>query len=127
VLGACEHDPLSLCQAYISQADSQLREPPPAATSVVDAAIELFAQLLPLQDLACTTRTITQLLESVRSPKLEKNSGRKSAVLINAAIALVLTMRHASASHLRRARDTFGNSQVTAMLSSFWKVHFNEI
>jgi len=121
-LGACEHDPLSLCEPSISQAESQVFEPPPAATSVVDAAIDLFAQLLPLQDASGTVRIMTHLLESVRSPKLEKNSGRKGAVLINAAIALVLALRHASTSHFRRARETFGSSQVTAVLASFLKV-----
>lgn len=50
-------------------------EPPPPATSVVDSAINLFADLLPLQDLSSVTRTVTQLLESVWSPKLEKNVG----------------------------------------------------
>lgn len=42
-------------------------EPPPPATSVVDSVIDLFAELLPLQDLTSIARTITQLIESVRS------------------------------------------------------------
>ncbi|KAG6887575.1 hypothetical protein C0992_011744, partial [Termitomyces sp. T32_za158] len=87
ILGACEHDPLSLCQVKVSNSEYKLLEPPPPATSVVDTAIELFAQLLPLQDLTSTTRVITQLLESVRSPKLEKNSGRKAAVINAASLA----------------------------------------
>lgn len=97
-------------------------EPPPPATSVVDSAIDLFAELLPLQDLTSIARTITQLLESVRSQKLEKNVGRKAAVLVNAAIALVLTLRSATASHFRESRETFGSSQVTNLLSSFLMV-----
>jgi hypothetical protein len=56
---------------------------------------------------------ITQLLESVRSPKLEKNDGRKSAVFVNATIV----------SHFRQARDTFGNAQVTSSHSPFLMVH----
>ncbi|KAG6906802.1 hypothetical protein DXG01_012050 [Tephrocybe rancida] len=119
ILGACEHDPLSLCQTRISDSEYQLLEPPPPATSVVDTAIELFAQLLPLQDLTSTTRIITQLLESVRSPKLERNSGRKAAVHINATVGLLLALRHATTSHFRQARETFGNSQITSLLSPF--------
>ncbi|KAF8074912.1 clathrin-coated vesicle protein, partial [Lyophyllum atratum] len=119
VLGACEHDPLSLCQAKVSNAEYRLIEPPPPATSVVDTAIELFAQLLPLQDLATTTRIITQLLESVKSSKLEKNSGRKAAVHINATVGLMLALRHATTSHFRQARETFGNPQVSSLLSPF--------
>ncbi|KAG6853042.1 hypothetical protein C0991_007298 [Blastosporella zonata] len=119
ILGACEHDPLSLCQAKISNSEYRLLEPPPAATSVVDTAIELFAQLLPLQDLASTTRIISQLLESVRSPKLDRNSGRKAAVHINATIGLLSALRHATTSHFRQARETFGNPQISSLLSPF--------
>jgi hypothetical protein len=89
---------------------------------VVDTAIELFSQLLPLQDLASTTRTVTLLLESIRSPKLERNLGRKAAVHVNAAVAIVLALRHASTSDFRHARETFGHSQVTSLLSTFLKV-----
>ncbi|KAG5643615.1 hypothetical protein DXG03_000582 [Asterophora parasitica] len=119
VLGACEHDPLSLCQAKISNAEYTLIEPPPAATSVVDTAIELFARLLPPQDLASITRIITQLLEAVRSSRLEKNSGRKAAVRINATVGLLLALRHATTSHFRQSRETFGNAQVSSLLSPF--------
>ncbi|KAJ7675207.1 armadillo-type protein [Mycena rosella] len=122
VLGGCEHDPLSLCQARISNSEYQLEEPPPATTSVVDTAIELFAQLLPLQDLASTVKIVTLLLESIRSPKLEKNAGRKAAVSINAAVAVVLALRQAmTTTQSRRAKDTFGNSQVTSLLAPFLK------
>ncbi|KAJ7717234.1 hypothetical protein DFH07DRAFT_947473 [Mycena maculata] len=122
VLGACEHDPLSLCQARISNAEYQLEEPPPSTTAVVDTAIELFAQLLPLQDLTSTVKIFTLLLESVRSPKLEKNAGRKAAVFINAAVAVVLALRQAMTStQNRRAKDTFGSSQITNLLSPFLK------
>ncbi|KAG6888099.1 hypothetical protein C0995_010705, partial [Termitomyces sp. Mi166 len=119
ILGACEHDPLSLCQAKVSNSEYKLLEPPPPATSVVDTAIDLFARLLPLQDLTSTTRIITQLLESVRSPKLEKNSGRKAAVHINATISLLFALRHATTSHFRQARETFGSTQITSLLSPF--------
>ncbi|KAJ7604033.1 clathrin-coated vesicle protein [Roridomyces roridus] len=122
VLGACEHDPLSLCQARISNAEFQLEEPPPSTTSVVDTAIELFARLLPLQDLTSTVKILTLLVESVRSPKLDRNAGRKAAVFINSAVAVVLALRHASTmTQARRAKDTFGSTQVTTLLAPFLK------
>ncbi|KAF8904140.1 clathrin-coated vesicle protein [Gymnopilus junonius] len=98
ILGACEHDPLSLIQAKFSDTEYQLIEPPPAATSV---------------------KIIAQVLESVRSPKLEKNAGRKAAVFVNASVALVLTLRQATTSHFRQAKDTFGSVQITSLLSPF--------
>lgn len=122
VLGSCEHDPLFLCPDRTSATDYRLLESPPPATSVVDAAIDLFAQLLPLQDLASTSRIVSQLVDSVRSAKLEKNTGRKSAVSINAAIALVLALRQATTSHFRHSRETLGNPQVTSILAPFLKV-----
>ena len=121
-MGACEHDPLSLCQTQFSDTEYQLIEPPPPATSVVDTAIELFARLLPLQGLTASIKIITQLVESVKSPKLEKNAGRKAAVFINSTIALVLALRNATLSNFRQARDTFGNAQVTSLLSPFLMV-----
>jgi HEAT repeat-containing protein 5 len=109
----------SQCQTQHSDMDYQLHEPPPPATLVVDTVIELFARLLPLQGLTSTTEIIKQILESVRSPMLEKNAGRRSAVFINATITLVLALRNATVSRFRQARDTFGNAQVTSLLSPF--------
>jgi HEAT repeat-containing protein 5 len=123
VLGASEHDPLSLCQIQEDSANEyHLIEHPAPGTAVVDSAIELFAQLLPLQDVASTLKIITQLLESVRSPKLERNVGRRAAVSVNAAVAMLLALRIATTQHFRQARDTLGNMQVTNLLSSFLKV-----
>lgn len=88
----------------------------------MDAAIELFSQLLPIQDLTSTSKIVSQLIDSVRSPKLEKNTGRKSAVSINASVALVLALRQATTSHFRHSRDTLGNAQITKNLGPFLKV-----
>lgn len=65
------------------------------------------------------TRIVSQLLELVKSSKLEKNSGRKAAVQINAAVGLLLALRHATTSHFRQSRETFGNPQVSSLLSPF--------
>ncbi|KAF8630901.1 hypothetical protein AX17_005259 [Amanita inopinata Kibby_2008] len=123
ILGACEHDPLVLCQQQSRGLDGRLyhlAESPPPTTAVVDVAVELFSQLLPLQDLTITTRTINALLESVRSQKLDRNVGRKAAVFVNAVVAIVLALRNAmSVTHTKQARDALGNSQVTNLLSPF--------
>lgn len=121
VLGALEHDPLALFQSS-SDIDYPVFEPAPPVTAVVDSAIDLFTQLLPLQDLNSTTRTISQLLESLKSPRLEKNAGRKSAVVINAAVAIVQALRNATTHHFRQAKDTFGSTQVTSLLATFLRV-----
>ncbi|KAI0717727.1 ARM repeat-containing protein [Cerioporus squamosus] len=118
IIAALEHDTLYLCQLAVADASRRAPEPPPAATAAVDAAIQLFAQLLPLQDVTQTTRVITQLLGSVGSTKLDKNTGRKAAALVNIAFAVVFTLRQGTSNS---ARQVLGNSQVTTPLSGFLK------
>jgi HEAT repeat-containing protein 5 len=98
-------------------------ESAPCATAVVDAAINLFAQLLPLQDLASLSSTISHLLESVRSVKTDKNAGRKAAITINAAVAILLALRSATAQYFRQSKETFGKSAITTLLTPFFQVH----
>ena len=97
-------------------------EPSPAATSVVDAAIELFSHLLLLQDSQSAAKTVGLLIESVRSPKLERNVGRKAAVFVNAVFSILMTLRLASGGNVRQAREVLGNPQVSGSLSDFLKV-----
>lgn len=97
-------------------------EPSPAATSVVDAAIELFAHLLLLQDPQSAAKTIGLLIESVQSPKLERNVGRKAAVFVNAVFSILMTLRLASGGNVRQAREVLGNPQVSGSLADFLKV-----
>lgn len=126
ILGACEYDPLVLCQQQSRGLNGKLFqfvEPTPPTTAVVDAAVELFAQLLPLQELTNSIRTLNTLLEAVRSSKLEKNIGRKFAVTVNASIAIVLALRSAmSSTHAKQARDVLGSTQITNLLSPFLMV-----
>ncbi|KAI0311044.1 clathrin-coated vesicle protein [Amylostereum chailletii] len=121
ILQSCEHDPLSVCQAYESGADASWPEFPPAATQVVDAGLHLFAYLLPLQDLNTTGRTIAMLVDTVRSPRFDRNVGRKAAVQVNATMAIVLALRQASAASTRAVRDVFGSANITSILSSYLK------
>ncbi|KAM5530811.1 hypothetical protein V8D89_015522, partial [Ganoderma adspersum] len=118
IISGLEHDALYLCQALAEDTSRRAPEPPPAATAAVDAAIHLFAQLLPLQDVTQTTRVVTQLLGSVGSAKLDKNTGRKAAALVNTTFAVVLTLRQTTTNS---ARQVLGNSQVSSPLSTFLK------
>ena len=122
MLGSCEHDTLSLCLTTPSSNDCTILDCPPSTSAVVDASIELFARLLPIQDLTTVTRTVTQLVESAKSPKLDKNSGRKAAVRINSVVAITRTLRCAMESHSRQVKETLGHSQVTTPLGLLLKV-----
>jgi len=127
ILGACEHDPLALCRLSLSAMETEtyrLIDSYPPTTSVVDTAIDLFAKLLPLQDLPSTQKILSTLLENVRSPKLEKNAGRKAAVWVNANVALVLSLRALTSgpTGYKQAKETFGSSTVTSLISPFLTV-----
>ena len=97
-------------------------EPSPVATSVVDAAIELFSHLLLLQDPQSAAKTISLLIESVRALKLERNVGRKAAVFVNEVFSILVTLRLASGGSVRQAREMLGNPQVSGSLGDFLKV-----
>ncbi|KAG8913635.1 hypothetical protein FRC00_001953, partial [Tulasnella sp. 408] len=114
IIGSCEHDTLALCRPQSVSEESAWPEPPPPMTGVVDAAIILFSMLLPAQDATSAARTINQIAQSIKSPKLERNLGRKAAIQINATTALLFTLRHAAQS--RQARDVLGGGQVAEAL-----------
>ncbi|CAE6439107.1 unnamed protein product [Rhizoctonia solani] len=114
ILGSLEHNPLMLSSATQGAGWPQ---PPPPATAIVDAAITLFASLLPTQEHSSVYSNVQFLIESCRSPKLDRNAGRKAAVLVNTAVALTRTLRIATETGGRKARDNIGNPTVVAPLS----------
>ncbi|KAI0303661.1 armadillo-type protein [Multifurca ochricompacta] len=103
ILQSAEHEPLSLCLSRDLATESFWQESPSPLIQAVDAAMALFARLLPLQD------------------PYEKNVGRKAAVQVNAAVAILLAMRQAMASPSKHVREVFGSANVTTPLSSFLK------
>jgi HEAT repeat-containing protein 5 len=127
ILQSAEHDPLSICQSRDLSKELFCPEFPPPLTQAVDAALALFARLLPLQDSNTAARLITLMIDSVKSPKYEKNVGRKAAVQVNAAVAILLAIRQAMASPSKHVREVFGSTAVTTPLSSFLKVRLRYI
>ncbi|KAI0054064.1 clathrin-coated vesicle protein [Auriscalpium vulgare] len=121
ILQSTEHDPLAFCQERDLTIESSWPEFPPAATQAVDAGMSLLARLLPQQEPSAASRLISQIIESVRSPKFDRNVGRKAAVQVNATVSFVLAMRQAMSSPSRQARDVFGNPNNSAALSAFLK------
>ncbi|EGG10808.1 uncharacterized protein MELLADRAFT_76824 [Melampsora larici-populina 98AG31] len=66
---------------------------PPIATSMIDSAIELFALYLPLVNTKQQMAILEKLYNHVTSMKLEKNPGRKMAILANSITAFLLSTR----------------------------------
>ena len=119
-LGACGYDPLFLCQQQSRGSDGrsfQPVEPTLPTTAVVNAAVEPFAQLLPLQEPTIYIWTFNTLLEAVLSSKLEKNICCRVAIMVYASIAIVLALRNAMSSmHAKQARDVLGSTQSTVSI-----------
>jgi HEAT repeat-containing protein 5 len=88
VCKALEHDPLRLCLAR-SRASEFEADPPP--TQVVNAAIDLFAVVLPLQPAKVQESSLEQLALLLSRP-YSREPGRKSALRVNVATALLCTL-----------------------------------
>ncbi|GAA5946756.1 hypothetical protein JCM3775_005235 [Rhodotorula graminis] len=102
VLGAGEHDSLVLWSRPAGDATpfASLPEAPPPAVGLVDAALELFALYFPLQEPANQAALLQIVAGNLRSFRLDKNPGRKQAILANAVTAVLGALRLA-----RRAID----------------------
>lgn len=102
VLDAGEHDPLVLWSRLAGDAAAfdPLPEAPPPAVGVVDAALELFALYFTLQEPANQAALLQMMANNLRSFRLDKNPGRRQAILANAVTAVLGALRLA-----RRAID----------------------
>ncbi|WFD34143.1 hypothetical protein MCUN1_000979 [Malassezia cuniculi] len=107
ILGSIEHDVMSL---YVASA--ALPTPVPAATAQTDAALELFAALLPYAPRDAQISTCESLAGFLRSPLLDKNPGRRMAVLSNYTVGLLGALR--TSMHSSTRGSGFANDRVSA-------------
>lgn len=96
ILQAAEHDSLVLSSKRASEPAGfdPLPEAPPPAVGLIDAGIELFALYFSLQESPNQNALLQIMINNHRSFKLEKNPGRKMAILANSITALVGSLRH---------------------------------
>ena len=90
ILGAREHDSIYLYTIY-EQDSAAIPDPP--ATEVINAAISLFAVAFPLQAPKIQEGVLEQLATHISSPFLQRDPGRRAAVTVNAAMALLSTLK----------------------------------
>lgn len=65
----------------------------PSDTEVVNAAIDLFAKALPLQSPKVQESSVEQIATLLSAQSLNRNPGRRSAMTVNIAVALLLTLK----------------------------------
>ncbi|KAG2213412.1 hypothetical protein INT47_009085 [Mucor saturninus] len=98
MIGSLELDPY---YAYTSLSENQLSQqqqpkkrsfipqPVSPSTSYVDASIELFATLFSNQPAPVQESTFELMVKVIKDPKLEKNSPKRAAVLVNVVVSLL--------------------------------------
>lgn len=90
VLGSIEHDSVYL---YLSDFLGEDALPAPPATAVVNSAIDLFTALLPMQQPKVQESILEQIATFLASNTLQRNPGRRAAMTVNVAVALLGTIR----------------------------------
>ncbi|WEW61521.1 hypothetical protein PRK78_007011 [Emydomyces testavorans] len=85
-----EHDAVLL---YSAKDIKHSSPPDPPTTEVVNAAIKLFAITLPLQAPKVQESSVEQIATLLASHTLTRNPGRKAAMVVNIAMALLYTLR----------------------------------
>lgn len=89
ICGTLEHDASIL---YIGNADGPSL-PDPAATEVVNMAIQLFAFVFPLTPPKVQESVLEQVTTFVAAGSLQRDPGRKAAINVNVAAALLSILR----------------------------------
>ena len=90
ICGAQEHDSICL---YTASQDSVESLPDPPATEVVNSAIVLFATAFPLQSSKVQEGVLAQLATFLTSSSLQRDPGRKAAIAVNTAMALLSALK----------------------------------
>lgn len=86
ISGAQEHDSVYL---HTNQKGDDSNLPDPPATEVINSAIALFATALPLQSPRVQEGVLEQLATFMASAANQREPGRRAAVMVNAAMALL--------------------------------------
>ena len=86
ICGAQEHDSVCLYTGGREEAENL---PDPPATEVVNSAIVLFATALPLQSARIQEGVLEQLATFLSSTSLQRDPGRRAAIAVNTAVALL--------------------------------------
>ncbi|KAI7871589.1 armadillo-type protein [Spinellus fusiger] len=97
VLGSAEFDSLYVYTTFVPQQKLEIPCPIPPSTSYIDASIELFATIFPSQPPPVQESTFEHIAKVVKDSRLEKNSPRRAAILVNVVVALLGAFKNAMA------------------------------
>ncbi|KAI9243888.1 armadillo-type protein [Phascolomyces articulosus] len=93
IIGSVELDPIYIYTTFASTAEGSeslvLPRPVSPSTGYIDTSIELFATLFPSQPPPVQESTFEHIASVVKDARLEKNSPKRAAVLVNVTVALL--------------------------------------
>ena len=112
IMGSIEHDFLALFPAHPLLSSPA---PAPAQTGVIDAGVSLFGIMFPHLSAEGQVQSLATLSSHCRSSKLERNPGRKQAVITNTIAALKQTLLNAENAGAK-AKRSIGSQQITDMI-----------
>ncbi|KAL0262688.1 hypothetical protein SLS55_001658 [Diplodia seriata] len=107
ICNAREHDSISL---YIGKDTDNDELPDPPATEVVNAALNLFAILLPLQTPKVQESILEQITSFMSASSLIRDPARKAAMTVNVATALLGALKVANKETLSAPGDLKGQA-----------------
>ncbi|GJC86747.1 pof6 interactor protein 1 [Colletotrichum liriopes] len=90
VCGTLEHDASLL---YVGDTASELTNPDPPATEVINMAIQLFAFVFPLTPPKVQESVLEQVRTFMSAGTLLRDPGRKAAINVNVSVAVLSTLR----------------------------------
>ncbi|KAF3173782.1 hypothetical protein TWF106_000389 [Orbilia oligospora] len=111
VPGGLEHD--SVCLYTVPLGD--LPNPAPPATEVVNTAIDLFILLLPFQPPKVQESILEQTTNFLASGNLARDPGRKAAITVNVAVALLGVLKLVQMEN-QQAQISFRQSNVLKII-----------
>ncbi|CAO3620701.1 unnamed protein product [Cunninghamella echinulata] len=102
ILGSMDLDPIYLYTTFDKDTRKHsLPAPVAPSTSYIDSSIDLFAILFPNQPPPVQESTFEHMAKVVKDSRLEKNSPKRAAVLVNVVVALLGALKHMMAAQLR--------------------------
>lgn len=124
VMSAMENDTMCICTARTQPLLTEVPLPTAVtpSTGVVDAGVDLLAALLYQQPIDVALQTVTLFTNHLRSPNLERNPGRREAVLYNIMLSLQRSLKRAVSIGSRRARETLGSANVVGVIRALLQV-----
>ncbi|KAI8641511.1 armadillo-type protein [Parasitella parasitica] len=116
IIGSLELDPFysytnidsnpQQSQRQLARNKYAISQPVSPSTSYIDASIELFATLFANQPASIQESTFELMVKVVKDPKLEKNSPKRAAILVNIVVALLGAFKNIMAFAKKKKRES---------------------